>query len=101
MTHRHLYFISGCPECDRRLHRLMSPSVESSAIQLYQWDSIFYVREPEPCFWCGEPCCRVDIAYEGALHYDCIPAVNRDLAELNWEFESWIRDRGLAEMGWD
>jgi hypothetical protein len=101
VTHRHRYFIPGCPECDRRLYSLMGPSVESSAIQLYQWDSIFYVREPETCFWCGDPCCRIDIDYEAALHYDCIPAVNQDLDRLNRESQARIRDRELAEMGWD
>lgn len=98
-SHRHRYFIPGCEECDRRLHPLMGEPGHSSAMQLHRWDSVFYVGEPKRCFWCGDPCCRIDIGFEGALCHSGIwrgwpeilfSVVLRQQKVRRWR--GWIRD---------
>lgn len=43
---------------------------------------IIHTTESHPCFWCGKPCNRLDICYEGYLHKECEKAVDEDLEKL-------------------
>lgn len=53
-----------------------------STLMLYS-RCIFYTSEIGQCFWCKQPCCRIDICYEAYLHHDCEAGVNEDLKRLN------------------
>lgn len=64
----------------------------SSAIVLHN-PVIFYINNPEKCFWCGDPCCRVDVCYESVLCRDCEPELIEDLmlcSEVNHEKDGMV-----------
>ena len=52
-----------------------------TAIVLYN-GYIFYTNQIGNCFWCKDPCCRIDIGFESYLCRDCEPAVMEDLQRL-------------------
>lgn len=49
-----------------------------SAIQLHN-PMIFYTSKIDKCFWCKDPCCRIDLFYEAFLCRDCEAAVIEDM----------------------
>jgi len=61
--------------------RIAGDKANMSSITLHNPD-IFYTSEIDRCFWCNEPCCRVDLCFEAYLHRDCEPAIGEDLKRL-------------------